>query len=239
MEHNEDNSVPNPQDAPSTKLAVTASRFDIVQIRNFVAFYLLGTINNLLYVAIHTKKNRKEKKIHYPVSYVVIGSAAQSIVLNFRVPDLIGLITWANIAFGLFAQGNTTHAVRLLKEIVVVSLLLCSAERVLPGVRSSRLSCHWILRGLSGWSCRRGLLLFHWLLVCNYQHHPRWLSVFVWRKLHAWIHEDLPSCNGEWMVLWNRHLWLWRPYLPGVPDHESLKHVRGCFSCFANRKFTR
>eukprot|EP01113_Clastostelium_recurvatum_P040021 TRINITY_DN6178_c0_g1_i4.p1 TRINITY_DN6178_c0_g1~~TRINITY_DN6178_c0_g1_i4.p1 ORF type:complete len:443 (-),score=104.66 TRINITY_DN6178_c0_g1_i4:40-1341(-) len=52
--------------------------------RNWIAFWILGTINNF--------------------SYVVVNSAAQSLAQSFDASDLLGLILWANIAFGFFAR---------------------------------------------------------------------------------------------------------------------------------------
>eukprot|EP00054_Salpingoeca_dolichothecata_P022771 m.150083 g.150083 ORF g.150083 m.150083 type:complete len:445 (-) comp24453_c0_seq2:31-1365(-) len=52
--------------------------------RNWAAFFILGTINNL--------------------TYVVVGSAAKTIAHNFHKDNLIGLITWANVGFGIAAR---------------------------------------------------------------------------------------------------------------------------------------
>eukprot|EP01135_Chromosphaera_perkinsii_P003176 Nk52_evm65s236 gene=Nk52_evmTU65s236 len=52
--------------------------------RNWAAFFVLGSINNL--------------------PYVVINSAAKSIVTEFHAPTLIGAIPWANNLFGFIAR---------------------------------------------------------------------------------------------------------------------------------------
>lgn len=57
--------------------------------RNWLAFCILGTLNNL--------------------GYVVVGSAAQSIVDDFDVSNLLGLITWANVGVGLFIRILNTY----------------------------------------------------------------------------------------------------------------------------------
>lgn len=51
--------------------------------RNWAGFFVMGMINNLV--------------------YVIIASAAKSIADGFSKSNLIGLITWANVGLGLFA----------------------------------------------------------------------------------------------------------------------------------------
>eukprot|EP00051_Salpingoeca_urceolata_P005872 m.78288 g.78288 ORF g.78288 m.78288 type:complete len:201 (+) comp14578_c0_seq4:219-821(+) len=81
-------------------------------VRNWIAFFLLGTVNNL--------------------TFVIINSAAKTIVRDYHKESLIGLIPWASVALSFVARGaNTllldraTYAQRIIANAVlmVVGLL--------------------------------------------------------------------------------------------------------------------
>ena len=79
--------------------------------RNWVAFFLLGTINNL--------------------SYVVVNSAAMTISTQFHKQNLIGLIPYANIALGFavrllnaFYLQHTSYGVRMFVNAIFMAAAL-------------------------------------------------------------------------------------------------------------------
>ena len=51
----------------------------------WVGFFILGTVNNL--------------------PYVIVGSAAKAIAGHYCALNLIGAVTWANVAMGFVAKG--------------------------------------------------------------------------------------------------------------------------------------
>eukprot|EP00040_Diaphanoeca_grandis_P025522 m.141439 g.141439 ORF g.141439 m.141439 type:complete len:449 (-) comp30190_c0_seq1:67-1413(-) len=55
---------------------------------NWLAFFLMGTINNL--------------------PYVVVSSSAKTLADNFGASNLLGIIVWANVAMGFAAKGLNT-----------------------------------------------------------------------------------------------------------------------------------
>jgi hypothetical protein len=61
-----------------------ASRRD--RLRDWVALFLMGTINNL--------------------PYVVVNSSANILATSFNKSDLVPLIMFSNVAFGVFGGGE-------------------------------------------------------------------------------------------------------------------------------------
>lgn len=57
-------------------------------IRNWIGFFILGTINNL--------------------SYVIVNSSALVLAASFGKSNLVAVIPWANVAFNLFIKGINT-----------------------------------------------------------------------------------------------------------------------------------
>eukprot|EP00038_Savillea_parva_P011882 m.200803 g.200803 ORF g.200803 m.200803 type:complete len:617 (-) comp21198_c0_seq1:70-1920(-) len=78
MAHNDDHTEGSPHTTPST---MHSPGFWWA----WAGFFVLGTVNNL--------------------PYVIVASAADAIVKRYCVENLIGAITWANVAFGFIAKG--------------------------------------------------------------------------------------------------------------------------------------
>jgi hypothetical protein len=66
---------------------------DLTFYRNWLAFFLLGTINNL--------------------PYVVINSSAKVLATSFGQEQMVTLIMFANVSFGMLARGTVCDQLRL------------------------------------------------------------------------------------------------------------------------------
>lgn len=77
-------------------------------IRNWVGFFILGTINNL--------------------PYVIVNSSAKVLVTSFGEANLVGVIPWANVSLNLFAKALNTFVLLKtpygLRYVVVTFLML-------------------------------------------------------------------------------------------------------------------
>jgi len=67
-------------------------------LRNWIGFFILGTINNL--------------------AYVIVLSAAKSLADYFNASNLIGFIPWANVGFGFVARAINTFILNDLNYVI-------------------------------------------------------------------------------------------------------------------------
>ena len=111
--------------------SLTGSSHPLQFIRNYAAFFLLGTINN--------------------TTYVVVGSAAQSIANSFNAQCLFGLIPWANVAFGFLSQSLNAFACPKIPYFIRILITCTLALTALIGMA---ISVH-----ISFWACLLMILL--------------------------------------------------------------------------------
>ncbi|KAL6061670.1 Batten's disease protein Cln3 [Balamuthia mandrillaris] len=121
--HDEERGTDEVVDEESVPLVVPPLKRDCFFWRNWIGFFLLGTINNL--------------------SYVVVGSAAQSISESFHKENLIGLIGWANICFGFVARGMNTFLLERVDYWIRVLLTIYVMTIGLYGVAVSQYINFW------------------------------------------------------------------------------------------------
>lgn len=93
--------------SPEISSPLLTSKLKPTRIPTYIAFWLLGTINNM--------------------SYVVVNSSAKSLAESFHSENLIGVIQWANVSFGigfkaLNTWGGNNYSYR---SRILFGLLMC------------------------------------------------------------------------------------------------------------------
>uniref|UniRef100_A0A7S3G326 Battenin n=1 Tax=Palpitomonas bilix TaxID=652834 RepID=A0A7S3G326_9EUKA len=91
----------------------------------FIAFFILGTINNL--------------------AYVVVGSASRSLADMFNMASYLGVITWANVLLGLIVRSANTWLLAKTSYYLRMSMATAAAVLGLLGVAFSVYVDFWFM----------------------------------------------------------------------------------------------